>query len=221
MSNFELHPILFESQNRSLTASMPNQQTEFRDNFVGKQLPEVEALEKYNIQRSSLIDDVKSKQGKLYQENITQKTYFKDTLKGIHNCNIFSELYYSQKNIDNLQNMIIHSVFKQTNDTISRQHDNELLIVMRSTYLQHSKNPVIEDLNDQKQVKILKEEISRLNNIVLNYIIPDIVSQILQYKRYIIDITQNNIPIPRQINPSIKGTKEFRDIKEIMNMSLV
>lgn len=218
LKNINMHPVLFETDRE---VDLPSRDRQFRNEFPERRLPSVAALEEYNSKRNSLLTNVNAKQGKLYKEpsGTRCKSHFKESLRGIHNGNIFSKMYYSQKNMTNLQNMIIHNVYKETGDVISKQHDNELLIVMRSAYLQHSNNPVINDLSDNKQKQLLRNEINRLNAITLDYIIPDIVSQILQYKRYLVDITQNYVPIPRESNPSIKGTKEFRDIKEIMNLN--
>lgn len=227
LKNINLHPILFESkstlQKQTQLNSYPSKDRQFRNEFVDRRLPSVAALEEYNSERSSLIDNVSSKQGNLYYEKKASpkcnKSYFKESLKGIHGGNLFTKMFYSQKNINNIQNVIIYNVHKHTGDIISRQHDNELLIVMRSSYLQHSVNPIVNDLKDPNQRTAMQNEINRLNAIVLDYIVPDIVSQILQYKRYLVDITQNHVPIPREINPSMKGTKEFRDLKELMSLN--
>lgn len=216
LKNINMHPILFQSERN---VDLPSPEREFRTQFVDKRLPSVAAIEKYNSYRNSLITDVNAKQGKLFYERDNNNNYFKESLRGIHKGTLFSKMYYSRKNMNNLQNQIIYYVHKETGNVISKQSDNELLIVMRSAYLQHSKNPIFGDLKKPEELDKLRQEINNLNQITIDYIVPDIVSQILQYKRYLVDITQNIVPMPRQVNPSIKGTKEFRDIKELMSFN--
>tara|TARA_B100001142_G_C14193151_1_gene600784 strand:- start:326 stop:865 length:540 start_codon:yes stop_codon:yes gene_type:complete len=95
--------------------------------------------------------------------------------------NNLSELYFSQSNIDILQDSIIEGVFKLSGGTkICKQSEDELLIVMRSIYLQYGKN---QEHNLQGQIK-------DLNKRVLKYCIENINSNLKQYDGYIKDITK-------------------------------
>ena len=68
---------------------------------------------------------------------------------------------------------------------------------MRSFYLQYSKNL---DTN-------IREQIMELNNMVINYCVPKILSEIQQYIGYKQDISKLPDPIDRSVNLSVKGTK--------------
>ena len=112
--------------------------------------------------------------------------------------NNLNKLYFCQSNIDLLQDSIIEGVFKVTNGTkISKQSEDELLIIMRSIYLQHSKN----------QPNNIQQQIHELNKLVLDYCIPNIHSSIKQYKGYINDITKQQTVMDKPQSVSIKGEK--------------
>lgn len=119
-------------------------------------------------------------------------------LTGNFSNNNLSKLYFCQSNIDLLQESIIEGVFKVTNGIkISRQSEDELLIIMRSIYLQHSKN----------QHNNIQCQIHELNKLVLDYCIPNIHSSIKQYNGYINDITKDHTVMDKPQSVSIKGEK--------------
>jgi hypothetical protein len=114
--------------------------------------------------------------------------------------NNLSELYFSQSNIDILQDSIIEGVFKISSGTkICKQSEDELLIVMRSIYLQYGKN---QDNNLQGQIK-------DLNKHVLKYCIENINTNLKQYNGYINDITKERdvLEMPHFVNS--KGDKSL------------
>ena len=112
--------------------------------------------------------------------------------------NNLNKLYFCQSNIDLLQDSIIEGVFKVSNgNKISKQSEDELLIIMRSIYLQHSKN----------QPNNIQQQIHELNKLVLEYCIPNIHSSIKQYKGYINDITKQQTVMDKPQSVSIKGEK--------------
>lgn len=109
-----------------------------------------------------------------------------------------SDVFYSQSNIDFLQNSMIDGVFKLSNGVkIDKQSEDELLIIMRSIFLQHSKNL---NINIQEQIQVL-------NGLVLDYCIPNINGNIKQYNGYINDITkeQDVMEMPQFVDT--KGDK--------------
>lgn len=79
-----------------------------------------------------------------------------------------AQLFFSQRNIDALQTEIIGRVKAHANKAIDRQSDSELLLVMRSVYLQHGNN------TDRQQDVV--PEVRMLNAIVLQYCVPNIIS---------------------------------------------
>ena len=69
---------------------------------------------------------------------------------------------------------------------------------MRSIYLQHSKNSSYD----------LKQQIKQLNKLVLDYCVPNIFTNIDQYKGYAEKISNPHVPLPRSIDTSITGKKQ-------------
>lgn len=109
--------------------------------------------------------------------------------------NDVSKLFFSQTNIDYIQDRIIDGIFKKRNEKISKQSEDELLIVMRSIYLQFGKN----------MVENIQSQINDLNNRVLNYCIPNIETNMKQYTKYIEDITSERDILDMPENVGIKG----------------
>jgi hypothetical protein len=110
-----------------------------------------------------------------------------------------SELYFSNGNVNMLQQGIINKIYNITNGVylIGKQSDSELKIIMRSIYYQYSKN------NPEKIIEQVKE----LNTKVLDWAIPEILSNIKQHEHYKKDVSTLAYPNERPIFISQKGTK--------------
>jgi hypothetical protein len=134
----------------------------------------------------------------LFQESQKQDN-FNDSIKGIIAPTILSGVFFSRKNIDNIQTKIKIGIKKIMNYDIDNQSEEEIRIIMRSIYLQYSKNT---DCDIQKQITSLNKE-------VLNYSISNIYTNIKQYLGYIKNITEvsrTSIPAPEETN--IAGNKK-------------
>ena len=161
--------------------------------------------------RSKLLKGPTPKQQLIYDESCKKNnTCQKLKLEK----NITNKLFFSSDNIQILQDMIRYTVHKHSNFVIGNQSETELLIVMRSIYFQYSNNPIITNLQTQK--KQIRAEIDRLNKIVVNQIVPDVISETQQYIDYLRDIETPAIGPDMPSNPSVKGTKNLRDISEIL-----
>lgn len=141
------------------------------------------------------IDFELSRSDKVKYTNYTQKA-----ISGIQECTPLSNLFFDQVNIDALQEGIRYSVFKKScgKSIIDKQDQDQLLIVMRSIYLQYSINLKIEII---EQVKIL-------NARVLDYCVKEIMSEMNMYTKYL----QDRELIPVGFNPistSVAGTKNY------------
>ena len=84
--------------------------------------------------------------------------------------------------------------------TISEQDDTQLQIVMRSIYLQYSRN-LDTDIPNQ---------ISELNKIVADYLVPKIISNIKQYLKYLKDKNGTYEVMEHPKNVSNAGLKSLR-----------
>lgn len=141
------------------------------------------------------------KEYKIYKEkkNIDNSTYYKDALTTVLEPTHLQCYFFSESNINHLQNMIIHNVYHKSNKKhiISKQDDNELKTIMKSIYLQYSKN-----INNN-----YKEQINILNNHVLTYCISNILTNIEMYLSYKKVVNKMPEPIELPKNTSKFGTK--------------
>tara|TARA_B110000037_G_scaffold216793_2_gene276581 strand:+ start:81 stop:602 length:522 start_codon:yes stop_codon:yes gene_type:complete len=118
-----------------------------------------------------------------------------------------SKLFFSPDNIKNLQNQIRYNVYKSSNNKykIGEQNYEELIVIMRSIYLQYSPN-----LNYQ-----YKKQIMYLNDNVIKWAVPKIINEIKQYVKYIDDVQNLPVPIDRPTNMSNTGMKNLRSVTDI------
>lgn len=130
-------------------------------------------------------------------------------------------LFFSDKNIQNIQNLVKLNVHKEMNYIIDDQSVNELMIIMRSIFLEYSAHPpLISDKMSEKERQVLfkkyTNEVDRLNKIVVREIVPKIVSQIQQYVDYLRDASQQPYYMDKPKNESVKGQKQYRSITQVL-----
>lgn len=120
------------------------------------------------------------------------------TSRNISNTEL-SNLFFSQTNIDALQQGLKNLVYERTNRKaiIGNQNETELKIIMRSIFLQYGKN----------QKNNIIEQIRELNGYVLNWAVPEIISNLKQHENYKKDISTLPMPLERAQLTSQKGTR--------------
>lgn len=111
--------------------------------------------------------------------------------------NDVNSIFFSDENVAALQHGIRYDAFKKTGKIIDNQDERELRVIMRSIYLQYSRNL---PTNFVKQVR-------QLNAKVLQAIMPKIAIEINQYETYLKDASSLPIPLDRGGNSSSAGTK--------------
>lgn len=183
------------------------------DFFEFKNVPPVDNRTLQTVERGDLtFSDTNKKYDDvlMFSDKTSRKNYASKVLAGIQEVTPFSLLYFSKENIDELQRLIRYKVYISTNKQfiIDNQNETELVIVMRAMFLQYSKLP--DDYSKYKQ------EINRINSLVINKTLPDIISGVKQYVGYIKDSTQNYIPISRGTNQSIAGEKTLRSVSDVL-----
>ena len=154
-------------------------------------------------ERDDLIGDISKK-----DHNISKSDNYSNIKNSILRSVIvntpLSDAFFSDKNIIKIQNNIRYTIFKQLNFKISNQSIHELLIIMRSVFLQNSKN----------LPNNIPKQISELNNIVIKSIMPNLVSSVKQFDSYISDI--NTLPVPMEHPENIASTgKRTIDVTKI------
>lgn len=110
-----------------------------------------------------------------------------------------SKIYFSQDNIDALQQGIRYMVYVKTcsKSIIGNQSETDLKIVMRAIFLQNSLNM---DHDILQQVK-------DLNSMVIAFCVERIVNEIGIYGTYLNDISQNLNFMPHAQSTNTAGTK--------------
>jgi hypothetical protein len=151
-------------------------------------------LDKYNgrvdiIQEPSV--DAKFKmQEKIAGRN--KATTYHDALTGTWEHNVLSNLFFSAENIQIIQNGLRAGVYKVSNEqyVIPPQNIDNLKIIMRSTYLQYA-----EHYPDR-----ITEQIERLNQIVLDYCVPNVYNECIAYVKYTQDQSTLVMPFERPLH---------------------
>jgi hypothetical protein len=107
-----------------------------------------------------------------------------------------NKVFFSQGNIDNLQSQIQSAVFSMVGARIDRQSDDDLMLIMRSYYLQYARNgPKV------------AEELAELNNRVVNFASNRIAVEVEAYRYYRKDILDFPAPIEHPLDTHIYGTR--------------
>lgn len=123
-------------------------------------------------------------------------------IKSIQGKNPVLLSFFSQKNVDYLQKLIVYMIYHQSNGAykISPQREQELLVIMRAIYLQTPFDPYGDKAH-------LRKEICRLNKNVLDACVPEILVNIQQYLGFIRDHGNTVNPPVRPINMNTAGTR--------------
>lgn len=127
-----------------------------------------------------------------------------ESVRGIQEESILSKIFFSPENVDRVQRQIIGSVFKRTKGAylIEKQFEPDLQVIMRSMFLQHARH-----VPDH-----ISEQIRELNNLVVDDIVPNVISEVNGYIGYL-----DRTFAPRQIldqpeNVSSAGTRTFPSV---------
>lgn len=161
---------------------------------------------------------------RLFSEDPRQGGFQAEGVKGIFTQTEFSREFFSDANVGYLQNAIRMSVFVQTGGQFSvfgfpvegsghlvgTQSPTELMIIMRSIMAQYSRNP--RDCDSQG----IADEIARLNVMILNYCVPNIITNVESHLGYLYDASHLPEPLEHSVLMSNRGTKMQRSITDIL-----
>lgn len=112
-----------------------------------------------------------------------------------------SKAYFSQQNIQIIQNGIRAGVYEKSNGqyVVGPQDYDALKVIMRSVFLQHATN----------QPSNLSGQITELNKIVLNYCIHHVYSEAQGYMKYLYDVSTLPDPIAPPVMSSHKDKNSY------------
>ena len=150
----------------------------------------------YQSNARIVLDGERSKPYELYENMNVVNDKFENITGNLQKSEL-AHLYFTQENVDYIQTQVIRRVYEKTNNThqIGKQSEDELIIVMRSIYLQHSKN-----MKDR-----IDEQINILNEMVLDYCVDNVLTNLQQYLKYVYDISTNQHVIDTPIHTNNKG----------------
>lgn len=125
--------------------------------------------------------------------------------QGFFEKNHITVVFFSDENMKRIQKKIKEEVLQRTKGQYQLDEDQDeadLMIVMRAIYLDKCKNLPGETV---RQVKLLNQQ-------TVDYIVPDLISNIKQYFGYIKDINQPLQPMMRPMNVSSAGRRQLSSI---------
>ena len=109
--------------------------------------------------------------------------------------NALISILFSDNNMTMIQKQLIRDVKRNTRQMISSQSCDEIFVVMKYIFTNNSQNR-LNNVND---------EVSRLNKLILNELVPMVTSNVLQHIQYIKDINTLPSPIEHGTSTSFKG----------------
>ena len=141
--------------------------------------------------RVNLLNHVNNAVFQLYDKiPIDEKTTsYRNALTGNLEANQLSKTFFSAGNILILQHGLMAGAYKSSGGRfrIGYQNEDTLKIIMRSIFLQHASN-----LSTN-----ITQQVEALNNLVLDYAIPQICSEAEGYIKFKNDVSTLPVPLQR------------------------
>ncbi len=145
---------------------------------------------------------------KLQENNNKPINYTEMALKGDFikicssdkNIDEVGKIFFSEENLKRIQKMLKREIYNKTKGVFrldDDQDESDLIVAMRAVYYEHAK------FLPYKIVKQVKD----LNRKLLEYITPDVITEIKQSYGYIQEINQPIKPIARPINVNNAGRR--------------
>ena len=126
---------------------------------------------------------------------------YRDAMQGNWYNTLLSDAFFSKENVQLLQNGIRAGVYEMSNGQykVGEQSCDELMMIMRSTFLQSSLN----------QPNDVRGQIATLNNLVLDYAVAQVYSEAQGYLKYKHDVSTLAVPLATPIMSST-GDKQLQ-----------
>ena len=140
---------------------------------------------------------------KMYQkawiDNLSSK--YDCPVEGIWENHLITRTFFSKENVQILQNGIRAGVYKRSGErklVVPPQNTDTLKIIMHSIFLQYA----------QYDLENIRGEIDILNQLVLDYAIPDVLSAAISYQKYLQDQSTLVTPLAHPERPD----KEWKQL---------
>lgn len=137
----------------------------------------------------------------IHEQWAPQLSYSSVMLKGIQEESALSLYFFSKENVDHLQWLIRRKIYDMSESRykIDNQDQDELLVIMRSVYLEYS-------MNSKDKIQ---QQIQCLNKKVLDFVCPQVLSSVRLYEQYLKDSTRPYNTLDRPQFESMSGTKSY------------
>jgi Family of unknown function (DUF5761) len=132
----------------------------------------------------------------------TEVSFAGSALRGNWEKTPLSDAFFTGENVRSIQAALRKGVYEASGPKkyqISDQSADEITMVMRAMYLQYAKNS---PYNIQGQIQVL-------NDMVVKWSVPRILSEIEGYFGYLKDISTLPVPLPQPIHLSSAGTRSL------------
>ena len=165
-----------------------NNPTGFTNNFLESRRPIHYFDQKY--------DDYK-----LYEDTNRPNTIYRDLLKSRVERSVLSDGFFGDSNIEQLKKLICNQVYQKSGGLYKidaeAQNTESLITVMMPIYLEHAKHHQYD----------IARQIGELNILVLDIMLPSVISNIKHSLSFIRDHSQQHLTLDRPVNVSSAGTK--------------
>ena len=132
----------------------------------------------------------------------TEVNFASDMLRGNWDHTALSDAFFTRKNVDIIQFEIQKEVYRISGPkkwAIGPQDVDEIKMIMRAMYLQYAKNNPFN----------IEGQLEELNQLVVKWSVPRIMSEIEQYNYYLNDISHLPVPLQQPMSMSSAGTKSL------------
>lgn len=130
------------------------------------------------------------------------------TFSGDCDTPALSDIFFSDENMNIINKQLVYSVWKHTNGEykIAPQSKDSLTIVMRYYFIEYARHLPYD----------IQGQINELNCLVVNNILPGVISNAEQYIGYLRDIGPRQEPPPRPIS-TLSRSKDLPSVTSIYN----
>ena len=148
-------------------------------------------MAQYNGKINIMGPNISTKFSMMDKIPVNTNTNYQNVLTGNFERSRLSDAYFSKQNIQIIQNGIRKGVYDKSQQKIliDNQPEDQIVTVMRSMYLQHSKNL---ETN-------IAQQIEELNAHVLQYCINNIFNEAVAYLKYKEDASTMHRPMQHPI----------------------
>jgi hypothetical protein len=146
--------------------------------------------------------------------NVRNKaTEYSEALNGTLENNVLAQVYFSAENMQIIQNALRVNIYKLSDGKINipNQNVDNLKIIMRGIYMEYAEH----------YPKDIKGQVQRLNQLVLDYAVPNLYSEAVGYMSYL--VSQSTLPMPMDRpmqNDRTYKSLEFRRFVELLRTPL-